>query len=128
MAMEEGMIGNEALQALVSVGELAVQGVNEEKGESDEPVTADIKRLIRLPGSLHGKTGLRVTPVAVDALKDFDPLRDAVAFDERPARVVVSKPEKVTLGGVEYDCAPGPQELPLRYALFLTLRRRALAP
>ena len=32
-------------------------------GEVDEPVTADIKRLIRLPGSVHGKSGLRVTPI-----------------------------------------------------------------
>ncbi|MCK5251790.1 MAG: DNA primase catalytic subunit PriS, partial [Thermoplasmata archaeon] len=29
-------------------------------GEADEPVTADTKRLIRLPTSLHGKTGFRV--------------------------------------------------------------------
>ncbi|MCA1812647.1 MAG: DNA primase catalytic subunit PriS [Halobacteriales archaeon] len=32
-------------------------------GETDEPVTSDVKRLIRLPGSVHGKTGLRVVPV-----------------------------------------------------------------
>ena len=46
--------------------------------EIDEPVTSDIKRLIRLPGSLHGKTGLAVTPIKRDELDDFDPLRDAV--------------------------------------------------
>jgi len=32
-------------------------------GETDEPVTCDIKRLIRLPGSLHGKTGLKVVEI-----------------------------------------------------------------
>ncbi|MCK5039218.1 MAG: DNA primase catalytic subunit PriS [Thermoplasmata archaeon] len=47
-------------------------------GETDEPVTSDIKRLIRLPGSLHGKTGFMVVELGLDDLKDFDPLKDTV--------------------------------------------------
>lgn len=46
--------------------------------EVDKPVTPDIKRLIRLPGSLHGKTGLRVTPITRDELTRYDPLQSAV--------------------------------------------------
>jgi DNA primase small subunit len=44
----------------------------------DEPVTTDIHRLIRLQGSLHGKTGFAVTRVR--DLEAFDPFRDAIAF------------------------------------------------
>ena len=47
-------------------------------GETDEPVTSDIKRLIRLPGTLHGKSSLRVIPMNLDELNNFEPLRDAV--------------------------------------------------
>jgi DNA primase small subunit len=47
-------------------------------GEIDEPVTADVKRLIRLPGSVHGKSGLKVMPLTVTELKDFNPLTMAV--------------------------------------------------
>ncbi len=124
----EGSVSNPLLMQIVRIEELAVHGVNEEKGESDEPVTADVKRLIRLPGSLHGKTGFRVTPIEVDALKDFEPLRDAVVFGEDPVRVVVSRPEAVRLAGVDYSCEKGEQELPERFATFLALRRRALVP
>ena len=98
------------------------------EGETDEPVTADIKRLIRLPGSLHGKTGLRVTPLTIPEFNSFDPLRDAVALGDEPVRVVVSKPSDVMLKGVGRTILPGEQELPLHVAMFLTLRRAALRP
>ena len=98
------------------------------EGETDEPVTADIKRLIRLPGSLHGKTGLRVTPVAIDDFARFDPLRDAVALGDEPVRIVVSKPTEVPLRGERVTVQPGEQELPLYQAAFVVLRRAALRP
>lgn len=98
------------------------------EGETDEPVTADIKRLIRLPGSLHGKSGLRVTPMSIDALDRFDPLRDAVALPDEPVEVVVSKPVEVVLRGQRHVVTPGEQELPLHLAMFLVLRRSALRP
>ncbi len=47
-------------------------------GETDEPVTSDIKRLIRLPGSLHGKTGFYVKSLELGQLEEFDPLIDTV--------------------------------------------------
>lgn len=98
------------------------------EGETDEPVTADIKRLIRLPGSLHGKTGLRVTPMSIEEFARFDPLRDAVALSDEPVRVVVSKPADVPLKGKRLHVEPGEQELPLYAATFLVLRRTALRP
>ena len=98
------------------------------EGETDEPVTADIKRLIRLPGSLHGKTGLRVTSIPLEDFDRFDPLRDAVALGDEPTRVVVSKPMDVPLKGRTLHVQPGEQDLPLYAAMFVTLRRGALRP
>ncbi len=71
----------------------------------DEPVTADIKRLIRLPGSLHGKSSLRVKPLTVDTFTDFDPLRDAVVFTSKPVKICVRRDSSITLRGERYGIA-----------------------
>lgn len=111
-----------------ALADATVRAVNDSKGEADEPVTADVKRLIRLPGTLHGKTGLRVTVIETDQLAGFDPLRDAVGFGEEPVEVVVSKPERLEAWPETHDLAAGPQTLPLRAAMFHVLRRKALVP
>lgn len=40
----------------------------------DEPVSIDIHRLIRYPGSLHGKTGFKVQELSLKELDTFNPL------------------------------------------------------
>ena len=55
----------------------------------DAPVTADIKRLIRLPLSLHGKTGLKAMPVPLNKLDEFNPLKDAIAFGDEQVKIRV---------------------------------------
>jgi len=95
-------------------------------GETDEPVTSDIKRLIRLPTSLHGKTGFLVVPLSIDEVKDFDPLRDAVVLPEDPVAVVVKKNLAVRLKGQDFRLVPGPAELP-RYAAVFAIGRGAAA-
>jgi len=64
----------------------------------DEPVTGDIHRLIRLPGSLHGGSGLKVTTMDSKKLERFDPMKDAIAFGNNLVRIrsIVSHP--VTMG------------------------------
>ena len=54
-------------------------------GETDEPVTVDVRRVIRYPTSLHGKSGLKVTEFPLSRLdpdnnNKFDPLNEAVVF------------------------------------------------
>ncbi|CVK33100.1 DNA primase small subunit domain-containing protein [Methanoculleus bourgensis] len=39
--------------------------VRDAGARADEPVTTDIKRLIRAPGSLHGGSGMRVVPLDI---------------------------------------------------------------
>jgi DNA primase small subunit len=45
--------------------------------ELDEPVSIDIHRLIRYPGSLHGKTGFKVQEIELNKLDDFNPLDES---------------------------------------------------
>ncbi|MBS3781472.1 MAG: DNA primase catalytic subunit PriS [Candidatus Thermoplasmatota archaeon] len=47
-------------------------------GSTDEPVTGDTKRLIRLPNSIHGGSFLVVQKITLDSLEEFDPLNNAV--------------------------------------------------
>jgi DNA primase small subunit len=94
------------------------------KGETDEPVTADVKRLIRLPGSLHGKSGLRVVTLKRGDLDGFDPLRDAVAFGMDPVRIVPRKDQEATLGGERVAVKGGePVEVPMAHAVFWLARQ-----
>ncbi|MFO8109409.1 MAG: DNA primase small subunit PriS [Thermoplasmata archaeon] len=46
-------------------------------GATDEPVTGDTKRLIRLPTSIHGGSFLVVKPIDIAKFDDFEPLKDA---------------------------------------------------
>ncbi|HHF56318.1 MAG TPA: DNA primase catalytic subunit PriS [Thermoplasmatales archaeon] len=90
--------------------------------EADEPVTADIKRLIRLPGSLHGKTGLRVTGIDRRRIDDFDPLTDAVVFGENPVKVNVLKKMEITMMENHFKIEKGEARLPEYLAVFLVAR------
>ncbi len=95
-------------------------------GQIDEPVTRDVKRLIRLPGSLHGKTGLKVVTLTRDEMGDFDPLRDAVSevFPDRPVKVVLKEGTDIRIKDCHVHGA-GLTEVPAYAALFLVLKRWA---
>ena len=94
-------------------------------GKPDEPVTSDIKRLIRLPGSLHGKTGLRVQAVKIDEIEEFNPLDDAVVFGEDKVKVKVTRPFKIKMKGENFNLTPGEAEVPEYLAVFLAGRKIA---
>ncbi|RLG25584.1 DNA primase catalytic subunit PriS, partial [Methanosarcinales archaeon] len=92
------------------------------RGETDEPVTTDIKRLIRLPLSLHGGSGLVVTPVAIDTLESFNPLVDAVTFGNDMTSVVGIKPFEIQMQNNTYTVEPGTCELPECAAIYAMCR------
>jgi len=94
-------------------------------GETDEPVTCDVKRLIRLPGSLHGKTGFKVVKISLDKLKDFEPLEDAVILPDNLIKIEANKPIKINLKGEEFNLKVGNEELPTYLAVFLIGRKLA---
>ncbi len=98
------------------------------EGETDEPVTSDIKRLIRLPGSLHGKTALRVIELDREGLNDFKPVLDAIPPEFRDRDVAITlKADTVQPVGEEAgkELLAGDMTVPLYLALFLMGRRLA---
>jgi DNA primase small subunit len=92
---------------------------------ADEPVTTDTKRLIRMPTSLHGGSGMRVQPLELRDLHDFEPLVDAVVFSERDVRVDLIRPAKVSLLGSAYELQKGITTVPEAVAVFLCCRGMA---
>jgi len=120
-----GGVPVEFLEAIVPRAAIEVQG------ETDAPVTTDIHRLIRLPGSIHGGTGFRAVPLARDSVDDFDPFRDAPipAPDDDRTRISFIEEFRYPFPGGEVRGAPGgSDELPTPVALFLVLRGEAALP
>jgi len=94
-------------------------------GETEEPVTCDVKRLIRLPGSLHGKTGFKVSRVTLDTLDEYDPLTEAIVFDDSPISVLMEGDATVTLNHQTFTVSEGLNEVPLFLAMFLIGKKMA---
>ena len=94
-------------------------------GETDEPVTCDVKRLIRLPCSLHGKTGLKVVKIGIDDLKTFDPLNDAIVFNDDPVKIHLDTAFTITMNRQHFNLEAGEIEVPEYLAVFLIGRRTA---
>jgi DNA primase small subunit len=104
------------------INALIGEGIKKMSAVVDEPVTADIKRLIRLPGSLHGGSGMKVMSLTIDELEKFEPLRDAVVFGEKSVRLKVIKPFAVQMKGKDIEVEQGEQELPEYAAVHLMCR------
>ncbi|MHA1719402.1 MAG: DNA primase small subunit domain-containing protein [Promethearchaeota archaeon] len=96
------------------------------KADIDVVVSIDLHRLIRLEGSLHGKTGFKVMKLNYENLKEFDPLKDALSFPnnlENTLNLEITAPlaPKIRIGDEFY----GPYnqgekvKIPLNAALFL---------
>lgn len=106
---------------------LATLAVDKMSAKIDSVVTTDVHRLIRLPGTLNGHTGLLSLPVERDGLDEFDPFRECIAFDGE-MRVRAKESPEFELGGRDF----GPYheetvELPAYAAMLLLCKRRAEA-
>ena len=99
----------------------------EESAPVDEPVTTDVNRLIRLPGSLHGGTGLAVRHIDRDDVEAFDPLVDAVpeTFEGNDIAVYVREEATVELGGESFRLSEGVHSLPEYAGVFAMARGHA---
>lgn len=91
----------------------------------DEPVTGDLHRLIRLPGSLHGGSGLKVVELELNELEKFDPVRDASAFGEKPVKIrsIVNHP--VSMGNIAKLMPNSVAEVPEKAAIYFMARKWA---
>ncbi len=98
----------------------------EQAAKIDTVVTTDIHRLIRMNGTLHGKTGLKKVEFEPRELQDFDPFSEAVAFKKGKVRVLVFDAPEFRMSGETL----GPYknqtlELPVAAAVLLICKRRA---
>ena len=107
--------------------QFASEVVADENAPIDEPVSTDTNRLIRLPGSLHGGSGLAVRPIPRGELDDFDPLVDAVpeTFTRHEITVEVTDGCVVELNGDSFTLEEGVRTVPEYVGVFLMTRGRA---
>jgi len=92
----------------------------------DTVVTTDIHRLIRMNGTLHGKTGLKKVEFPAKDLEDFDPFVEAVAFKTGEVNVLVSDAPEFRLGGETMGPFKNQTvELPVAAAVMLICKGRA---
>ncbi len=85
----------------------------------DRNVTIDMSRLIRLPTSLHGSSGLLVE--RVKNLDKFNPLEDAIVFGRKYIRLHVKRNLEFYLGG-EQKIEAGEVELPEFVAVYIVAK------
>ena len=106
--------------------------VKKVSAEIDEPVSIDIHRLIRYPGTLHGKTGFKVQELEYNQLDEFNPLDesneliDPIVFESKKqitqkleiteVKVPATKIKGITYGNYEWG---EKIEVPHHVAVFL---------
>ncbi|MCX8195353.1 MAG: DNA primase catalytic subunit PriS [Candidatus Micrarchaeota archaeon] len=98
-------------------------------GRIDSNVTADTSKLIRMPGSLHGGSGLLAKKVSMAGLEKFHPMEDAIAFSSGEAKVKMGEPvPRFSVKGEEFGPfeAGETRELPLAAAVYLLCKKAAV--
>ncbi|MCX8181065.1 MAG: hypothetical protein N3E41_06800 [Thermofilaceae archaeon] len=85
----------------------------------DENVTIDTKRLIRLPNSLHGKTGLKAAPFTVNELEKGEFIEKVKVFSKEEIKISTGGelPKKV----LDLEISSTSRTLPFYVALYLML-------
>ncbi|WP_182013719.1 DNA primase small subunit PriS [Haloquadratum walsbyi] len=106
---------------------LAQTAFEAETAPIDEPVTTDTNRLIRLPGSLHGGSGLLVTPLDREEIPSFHPLEHAIAdrFRGRDIQIRITDSGVTTFDGETFDITEGNKTVEECLGIFLMARGRA---
>ena len=92
----------------------------------DRQTSVDIRKIIRVPETLHGGTGLLAKKVEIQDLCKFRPLDDAVVFSDKSVKIFINSAPKFYLrkewfGPFEKQEA----ELPLYAAIYLVGRKAA---
>jgi len=118
-----GIIQHISLETWTKIAEYSVEM---QSVKIDTVVTPDVNRLIRLPNSLHGKTGLKKVEFSIRDIDDFDPLKSAVAFNDGLVKVDVSEvPEFRVKNQIYGPFKKQKVELPTAAALMLLCKGMA---
>ncbi|MEK6958798.1 MAG: DNA primase small subunit domain-containing protein [archaeon] len=92
----------------------------EEKAPIDRQTSIDLHKIVRVPMTLHGETGLIAAKVPLEKLESFDPFNDAIVLPDNKVKVFINKAPSFMLKGTSY----GPYEneealVPLYCAVYL---------
>lgn len=126
---EELQLGNIFVAPAVKIiaKQILEEAIEKEYLEIDEPVTTDTNRLIRLPGSLHGGSGMRVTRIDYENIEEFTPLTDAIpdAFKNNDVKISVDETVESYIGGEKTVYEEGEHTVPEYEAVHLICREEA---
>jgi len=104
---------------------LSLKAVNRKSAKVDTVVTTDVHRLIRLPGTLNGHTGLLAMMIPEKTLDEYDPFTESLAFNGR-MRIRVKDSPEFKLGDQRFGPYQNEDvELPSSAAMLLLCKRRA---
>ncbi|MBN2067617.1 MAG: hypothetical protein JW744_04070 [Candidatus Diapherotrites archaeon] len=104
-----------------------IQSVIERISPIDRQTSIDVSKIVRVPETIHGETGLVAKTVSIDELKGFDPLVGAVGFGpNQTVKVFIIKAPRFHLAGESFGPFENQEaELPLNAAIFLLGRASA---
>ena len=105
---------------------LVFKAIKLQASEIDTVVTTDIHRLIRMPYTLHGKTGWQVQTIPYGKLPSYDPLMHAVVLEGPDVDLEFKSAPKIKILGETY----GPYEeedvtIPIGAAMFFLCKKGA---
>jgi DNA primase small subunit len=100
--------------------------VKMQSAKIDSVVTTDTHRLIRLPETLHGKTGLKKTWLPTQEIETFDPFKRATAFKKGTVTAYVFDAPKFRLNDETFGPFKNQKvELPISAAVLLICKNKA---
>ncbi|HLC78820.1 MAG TPA: DNA primase small subunit domain-containing protein [archaeon] len=97
--------------------------VLEQKLEVDRQTSVDINKIIRVPNTIHGSTGLVAKEISIPELAGFDPFKDAVVFSQNEVALANVNSPKFSLSGQVFGPFKGESASLPEFAAFYLLAR-----
>ena len=94
----------------------------------DRQTSIDLHKILRVPETIHGGTGLIAKKLSIEELKKFNPLNDAVAFNGSEAKEVkleLKETPKFYFNDSFHELAPGKAMVSLDLAVYLLAKKKA---
>jgi DNA primase small subunit len=92
----------------------------------DAGVTQDISKLIRMPGSIHGSSGLEAKILRENDIEEFDPLSDAVVFPDDKIAILMKEDVNIRMKETLFKAKKGQKaKVPAYMAAYLCLKDKA---
>jgi len=92
----------------------------------DAGVTQDISKLIRMPGSIHGSTGLEAKILKESEIEGFDPASDPVVFPDEKVMILLKEDVSIRLKETSLKAKKGQKaKVPAYMGAYLCLKGKA---